>query len=144
MRNITRLLGVGASMLALSLAGCKEWRIDYSSVKQEEATVTWKEHKDAYNTTILMPMMIGKSVHLMPHSIYIPEKNNIVFRGEQSFDLNNSEIFNRFQLNDKAKVSYKEKYWSTYETHKNVYGKKERTLLKSKFLENEFVDAQKE
>ena len=142
MNKLQRIIGTGMIALAgLGISGCKEGVIEYSDVKTENAKVTWKEHKDAYSTMILIPMMIGKSMMLMPESIDIPEKNDIVFMGEQNFDLDNSEIFQRFKVGDKSKVSYVEKYWSTYDVHKDD-GIKRRTLLKREFLENKFVDAQ--
>ena len=132
MKNLQRLVLVGLSTLVFSF-GCKDYRIEYSEVKHETARVTLHEYvpeSTSLSFDIDMDGGISNSIDTDP------EEYNITFKGKIDFELDNKEIFDRFKLEDKADVSYKEKHGKTYDRDG-----KTRYLKKDEIVGNEFVDA---
>ncbi|MGV8151702.1 MAG: hypothetical protein ACP5OG_01350 [Candidatus Nanoarchaeia archaeon] len=136
MSKLKQALGyIAAGIILAGISGCKEYKTEYSDVKNYDATVTKKEHKDSW--TQIIPISTGKVTILAP--VAHPEQNHITFKGNLEFILDNKELFERFDLNDKAEVSYKEVYNSVYDD-KDKDGNKE--LIKREITKYEFVDAQ--
>jgi len=134
MNKLQRLLGVGAIALA-SITGCK-YQTEYSKIKHEIATVTLREHQDATNS-IGFGVAIGNpgAGLAMSHG----ERYYIFFDGEIDFEINNKDIFNRFNKGDSAYITYKEIDLLRF---KNVSRGGIRKLFKKAFFDYEFVDAQ--
>jgi hypothetical protein len=131
MKTLQRLLLVGLSTLVLSLPGCKEYKIEYSDVKHENAIVSLHEYFPE-NTSIDFGFDGKMSINTNP------AEYNIEFKGKIIFKLNNKQVFDRFQLEDLVEVSYKE-------IHGKTYGRdgKTRYLESDEIVGNEFVDAKK-
>jgi hypothetical protein len=124
-----------ASILAASflfLGGCKEYRTQYSEVKQEDAVVTERYHRSAR----MHPVMVGKVRSFVHH----PAINRTTFDGVVDFTINSRELYERFNEKDNALVFYRESYRETYEDI-NKDGQKE--LINKEFSGFEFIDAQK-
>lgn len=69
----------------------------------------------------------------------IEKKNKITFSGKINFNLDNKEVYNKFNLGDSAEVSYREIYLTTFDDL-DKDGKKEQI---GKVLEGyQFIDAQ--
>jgi len=129
MNKLQRLLLVGA--LTFSLIGCKEYKREYSEVKNENAIVSL--HKYVPERTNIDFDFDGEiSIDTDP------AEYNIEFKGKIIFKLNNKQVFDRFQLEDLVDVSYRE-------IHGKTYGRdgKTRYLEKDEIVGNEFVNAQK-
>jgi hypothetical protein len=134
--KLVKYLRNGILSAALLMAGCKEYKTEYSEVMHENATVASMYHED--NWIQMMPVMIGDNVGIIP--ISHPEINWITFDGQVDFDIDNEEIFNRFNKNDSADISYREIYRTVYDDGDGD-GKKE--LLEKKIRGYYFIDAQR-
>ncbi len=113
--GLKRLLLFGGILLCLT--GCKEYVTEYSKLKHEEAEVVDKRTGFHY-----------------PSGYYY----NITFKGDMYLTINNEGIYDIFNLNDKADLSYREIYQVTLEDI-DKDGRKEVT--ERKFLDYIFVDA---
>ena len=129
MKTLQRLILVGLSTLVLSLSGCKEYEIEYSEVKRETARVTLHEYIPE-STSIDFGFDGKMSINTDP------EEYNISFDWNIDFKLDNKKIFDRFKLEDRADVSYREMHGKTY-----GHDGKTKYLEKDKIIRNEFVDA---
>lgn len=123
-------------LLAISLAvsilsGCKEHKTEYSEPKHEEATVIYKHHRVSW----MQPIPCGKSFTYIIH----PARYDTTFTGSIEFEVNDSQIFNRFEEKDLADVTYREVYKLTYD---DLDGDGKKELLERKLKEYEFLDAQ--
>ena len=125
MKNLKRILFGG--LMLLGLAGCKEYKTEYSDVKHEDALVSYKKHRNSY------------IAQLNEQRTYHPEEYEIVFDGKIRFVLDNKEMFKRFNSNDQADVSYREKYRLILDDT-NKDGTNE--LIQKNFMDAEFIDAQ--
>lgn len=112
------LVGLTSSFLI----GCNESRTELSDVLQDEAVVTQKKHipkKDQLATGVALGVGIndiGSGVALGV-AMSEHEKYSITFRGKKiTLRLNDSTVFNRFDSSDVVDITYKEKYFSTYDS----------------------------
>lgn len=128
MKTLTKLFLIGA--LALELFGCKEYKTEYSEIKQENTVVSQKYHRGAWS----QPTRIGKITSMIHH----PAINRTTFDGDIDFVVNGREIYERFNEKDSAIVSYRERYELVYDDI-NKDGKKE--LIQRNFENYEFVGA---
>lgn len=87
--GLKRLLVAGS----LFLAGCGETIVSPEAY-HDDAVVVSKRHTSSSKITI------GKM------SVTIPETNNIKFKGEREFEVNNKRVYDRFNMGDRADVSY--------------------------------------
>lgn len=87
--------GLSASCL---LAGCNEIEKEYPAPKQEKARVSQKIHEGFY--------LESKNARIKEH----PERYLITFDGKVDFTVDNLELYNKFNSNDVANVTYKEEY----------------------------------
>lgn len=154
MKNLTKKIipyALMAGLALIPLTGCEESRIvfkrefkrELSDIIYEQAVVTSKKHSPEEDYTYL-GIAVGNSINDLPTGLGLAaamhqdEKNYITFTGQKvTFDINNKEIFNRFELNDPAEISYKEIYSATYEDLDNDGEKDlvEKTLEGYKFLD---------
>ncbi len=131
MNKLQKILGIGA--IVLSLTGCRETE-EYSEIKHENAVVSYRQYRKAhtYRSMILVRAII-------PITRHYPERWYINFDGNIDFEVDNKEIYNRFDnTGDVADISYKEFHASIYNTNKNG---KEELIWRGRSI-YEFVDAQ--
>ena len=103
------ILAVGLSLTLFN--GCREVRKGLSDVLHEDALVVEMEHQNSRTTSF--PTIVGKMA-IMHHVCY-PERNMILFDGKVDFEIDNKEIFSRFNQGDSANVSYREVYKLTFD-----------------------------
>ena len=127
MNKLLRLLGV-CTIALVTLSGCREYRTEYSEVKHESAHISGKRYDP------------GTSGIILPDSgAFFPRKYWITFDGNIDFNVNNKNLYNKFNQGDLADVSYREMYKSIYDDI-NKDGQKE--LLKRELDGYKFIDAQ--
>jgi len=126
------ILAVG--LFASLVSGCKETRKELSDLLHEDARVMSMEHHSSWIQ--LMPMQVGEVTTMM--TIVHPERNEIKFEGKVNFELNNKQIYGRFNKDDSADVSYREEYELTFEDL-DKDGVKEQTG--KVLMDYKFVDA---
>lgn len=131
-RSYLLATGLAAGLAMNVISGCNtETRTELSDILHEDAKVTTKQH----TSHRLYPIMYGKILIMQNHNA----KNIIKFNGKINFEINNEEIYNRFNEGDIVDIFYKNKYKLTFKDI-NKDGTKE---LVSKVIEEyEFVDAQ--
>jgi len=113
------------------LSGCSGER-EYSEIKHEEAVVTNMETHSSYSSISI----IGPVISVISGSTRY-ETN---FNGKVNFEINDEAIFNRFHMNDKVDVSFREVYSISY-ADLDKDGKKE--VVKRELLKFEFLNAVK-
>jgi len=135
MNLLKKLLCVGA--LSLSLTGCMEQQYE-NSINHIKTRVT---HKDYTSEVKIMGLGIDWELNLVLEEKTIPERYDITFFGDQmEFKVNDKKLFDRFELNDTADVSYRESRMLTYyDLDKD--GKKE--LIQNEIIQNKFIDAER-
>lgn len=134
MNKLQRRLGIGLLALGL-LAGCREYKREYSEIKHEDAVVSKMNYTKGHNNLEIVWKFYEERLEL--RNVYHPEKNEIAFDGKVDFELDDRIIFDRFEkVGDSADVSYKEIHWKTYN-----YDGKTRYLEKDDIQGYEFVDA---
>lgn len=117
-----------ASILSLSLIGCKEYRTEYSEIKHENAVVSNQYHRNSY----MYPLRVGKitTIQTMP-AVYRTD-----FDGNIDFSVHGSKIYNSVSEGDSVDLTYREVYRAVYDDKDND-DKKE--LISRKFKKYELV-----
>ncbi len=113
---------LGVSLAANLFGGCKEHRTEYSEPKHQEAVVGYKYFSPS--------RMKGAGIL---RNFYIR------FEGPVDFEVYDSKIYERFNEKDKADVSYREVFKSTWD---DTDGDGKKELLEKKLVKYEFIDAQ--
>ncbi|VVB82649.1 Uncharacterised protein [uncultured archaeon] len=138
MNKLQKALCIGAGLI--SLAGCREYRIEYSPVLHEDAKVVDVVYTMNYN------MDDGSnSPGIAVVSMNIPEKYAVVFKSQhgkfivEGEDERHKNLWSRMQEGEKVDVTYKEKYESVYDDT-NKDGTNE--LVERRLVKYDFLDAQ--
>lgn len=156
-KTLASIIGAGL-MLA---AGCKEIRIEESSVLHEDATVTEKIYSPSRHdpelgfTAVKMGNSFGVDYGgnfglsigggLQISSSEVPENYGVVFRCKhgsftsQGSDDRHKNLYNKLETNQLADVTYKEIYRATYEDIENSRNHKLTSRVLTGF---DFLDAQ--
>ncbi len=121
MNKLQKFLGIG--VLALGLAGCKEQTIDYeySNIKHERAVVTYKNE--------------SRGLRWIGRMSYLYERYEITFKGKIEFELEDEEMYGKFNSNDIADVSYREVYTSL-STYDDTNNSGTNCLIEKKFVDS--------
>lgn len=136
MNKLLRLLGISAVALAV-IAGCKEYRTEYSEVKHENAIVTSKDPGGNF-------IGFGASIGNPGLGMLMSDHKEITFDGDIDFrvdlkNINRQGLYDIFNVGDLADVTYRNRFLSAY-NGLNKDGQKE--LIEKRFIEHEFIDAQ--
>jgi hypothetical protein len=104
---------MGLKQLGWSLGLTKEKRTELSDVLYETASVTAKDYQEKEDG-LLTGMAMGNLA--MGMLFEKDEKFSVSFKGQKtSFDINNEKIFKSLKIGDRVRLSYQEKYKSTYD-----------------------------
>lgn len=133
MNNIK--LGIAAVALTAMACSGRETRTELSNILSEEATVAGKRHTNAW--TQIIPMHIGKTTTIIP--IHHSERNVTTFTGVVRFEVNDKDVYNRFDIGDKAYLFYRESIEFTFEDLDKDGTKEQTGRLVTGY---EFYDAQ--
>ena len=126
-------LGANCIIQCFIAYGCNrvETKTEYSDILYQNARVTQKEQTHyIVTTTTISPA--GTTVTVVP-----VVEAHIRLEGKEIFDVRNPEICNQFNLENIAKVGYKEKYKVSTEKNK-ITGKEKTTKVSEGY---EFVSA---
>ncbi len=127
----THLLLAGLTVGLVTGCDRKEIQTELSDILHEDAKVISTDHKKRF----FQPIMIGKMLSGISH----PAVYKVTFDGEVDFEIDNKEIYDRFNRGDIVDVLYRKSYQLTFEDL-NKDGKKEQI---SRILTGyEFLDAQ--
>lgn len=116
MNKLQKAIGAVALGATIGLAGCKEYIIDSSNLEQVNMKVVDKEVNTFFGDKI------------------------VTFYGNNNyFRIKDSGWYDKFELGNIVKISYRSRYMLTFEDTNND-GKKE--FIESRFLDNSVLGAQ--
>lgn len=139
LRNKSTPYILATGVAATVLAGCKDTKTELSEILHDEATIESKQYvvhpdDDQFNWGIVFGSP-SAAVILSEYKHYY-----IVFQSKKiRFNVYNKELFNRFNTNDIADVTYREVYRLTYD---DIDGDGKTDLVNKVLTDYKFLDAQ--